>query len=123
MLPLVHRLKARDLFATAFEQGSRYRGETLRLWVRRTADSGQPTQIGLVVSKKVSKKAVVRNRIKRQLRAIFRQHLPRLQSGLHIVAVVSVCRGIPMYRELCEDVEKLLIAAGAFHANSGRSHF
>jgi len=47
---------------------------------------GQP-RVGLVVSKKVSKKAVVRNRIKRQIRENFRLHKTSL--GAHDFVVVA----------------------------------
>jgi ribonuclease P protein component len=48
--------------------------------------SGQP-RVGLVVSKKVSKKAVVRNRIKRQIRENFR--LQQAPFGAHDFVVVA----------------------------------
>ena len=47
-----------------------------------------PTQIGISISQKVSKKAVVRNRIKRQLKAAFRCLLPQIKKGWLLVIVV-----------------------------------
>ncbi|MGE0199397.1 MAG: ribonuclease P protein component [Candidatus Melainabacteria bacterium] len=54
-----------------------------------------PTQFGLIVSKKIDKRAVVRNRIKRRLRDLIRrQVLPLLarQASLPFRAVVIIAR-------------------------------
>lgn len=45
-------------------------------------------RLGILISTKVSKKAPVRNKIKRQLREIFRQELPLLATGKDVVLVV-----------------------------------
>ena len=44
-------------------------------------------QIAVVVSKKVHRRAVVRNRIKRRIRAQLQYLLPRLQSGWQVIVV------------------------------------
>lgn len=44
-----------------------------------------PTRIGIVVPKKLAKTIVKRNRIKRQVRHIFIELLPRLRQGYDIV--------------------------------------
>lgn len=46
-------------------------------------------RIGLVVSKKVSKKAVIRNRIKRQIREAFRQQQQTLGAVDYVVVAKS----------------------------------
>ena len=88
MLPNQNRLRRREDFAKVYAKGDRYRGTYLNL--RIFIDSNDPlTRIGIVVSKKVSKLAVTRNRFKRQLRAIFRQLLSQLKNGLQIVVTVT----------------------------------
>ena len=47
-----------------------------------------PTRIGISISQKVSKKAVVRNRIKRQLKSATRCLLPQMENGWLLVIVV-----------------------------------
>lgn len=47
------------------------------------------SRFGFVVSTKVSKKAVVRNRIKRRLREITRKQLPCISAGYDIVIIVK----------------------------------
>jgi ribonuclease P protein component len=70
-----------------------------------------------VISKKISKSAVIRNRIKRQLRAIFRQLLSQLKQGLQIVVTVSTLEGSPNYGQLQDDLTKLSIKAQVLHGS------
>ena len=48
----------------------------------------RPSQFGISISRKVHKRAVVRNRIKRQLKAIIRRYLPKIAPGWRVVIVV-----------------------------------
>ncbi len=61
-----------------------YHGRYIRLHACRNPLSHP--RLGLIVSKKVSKRAVERNRIKRQVRASFRLHRCRLAAVDFIVA-------------------------------------
>jgi len=70
-----------------------------------------PIQVGISISKKVSKRAVVRNRIKRQLKAIVRQLLPRLESGLRMVILVRSEALTYEYGEFLQELEQLLVKA------------
>ena len=70
-----------------------------------------PIQVGISISKKVSKRAVVRNRIKRQLKAIIRPLLPRLESGLRMVILVRSEALTYKYGEFLQELEQLLVKA------------
>lgn len=70
-----------------------------------------PIQVGISISKKVSKRAVVRNRIKRQLKAIVRHLLPRLESGLLMVILVRSEALTYEYGEFLQELEQLLVKA------------
>lgn len=70
-----------------------------------------PIQVGISISKKVSKRAVVRNRIKRQLKAIVRQLLPRLESGLRMVILVRSEALTYEYGQFLQELEQLLVKA------------
>lgn len=109
MLPKQYRLRQREDFANIYANGDRFRGAHLMLRAFNNKD-GSCTQIGIVVSKKVSKLAVSRNRFKRQLRAIFRQLLSQLNDGLQIVVTVTT-QGQPSYQQICDDLHILLIKA------------
>jgi ribonuclease P protein component len=116
VLPNQNRLRRREDFAKVYAKGDRYRGTYLSL--RILFDSNDPfIRIGIVVSKKVSKLAVTRNRFKRQLRAIFRQLLSQLKNGLQIVVTVTTVTSKPSYQELWDDLRNLLAKAKVLHGN------
>jgi ribonuclease P protein component len=69
------------------------------------------TRIGISINLKVSKRAVVRNRIKRQLRSALRQLLPRLISGWDLVIVVHPEAVECDYLQFLQELEQLLIQA------------
>ncbi len=117
MLPSQNRLKRRQDFANVYSKGDRFNGQYVSLRVYITDQATAFSQIGVVVSKKFSKKAVARNRIKRQLRAIFRQVLSQLKQGLQIVVTVFPLPNSPSYEQLGEDLTKLLIKAQVLHGD------
>lgn len=117
MLPAQNRLRRRQDFATVYAKGDRYSGRYLRLRVYSTTNLDFASQIGIVISKKISKSAVIRNRIKRQLRAICRQLLSQLKQGLQIVITVSSLEGNPSYPQLGNDLTKLLIEAQVLYGS------
>jgi len=134
VLPALNRLKRRQDFAKVYAGGDRHTGKYLRIRVYKVDKNvgdinlaglvgESASKIGIVISKKVSKKATVRNRIKRQLRAIFRQLLSKLKQGLQIVVVVKAETSQALllknltYKELEQDLTKLLTAAQVFHGD------
>ncbi|HAG84957.1 MAG TPA: ribonuclease P protein component [Cyanobacteria bacterium UBA12227] len=76
-----------------------------------------PTCIGISISQKVSKKAVVRNRIKRQIRAALRQLLPRLSLGWQLVVVVRPTALECDYAQFLQELEQLLVEAEVIHGH------
>lgn len=77
----------------------------------------QPTRTGISISLKVSKRAVVRNRIKRQIRAALRQLLPRLKFGWDLVIVVRPIAQECNYAEILQELEQLLVEAEVLDGN------
>lgn len=76
-----------------------------------------PVQVGISISKKVSKRAVVRNRLKRQLKAIAHSLLPRLDPGLRMVIVVRSDALTCDYWQLLQELEYLLVKAEVLHGD------
>ncbi|NUN64422.1 ribonuclease P protein component [Pseudanabaena biceps] len=109
MLPNQNRLRRREDFAKIYANGDRFRGKYLNLKIL-VVQNEPNIKIGIVVSKKVSKLAVSRNRFKRQLRAIFRQLLSQLRGNLQIVVTVTT-QSQPSYQEICDDLMILLTKA------------
>lgn len=136
MLPKAHRLKNRRDFAAAYKYGTRRQGGKLTLIARKRRNSGgnkgpkqneasqetapvalPPTRIGISVSQKVSKRAVVRNRIKRQIRAAVRELLPRLSAGWDIAIVVRPGASECNYRQFLQKLEQLLASLEVLNGN------
>jgi ribonuclease P protein component len=67
-------------------------------------------KIGFTVGLKISKKAVIRNRVKRQLREVVRLMLKDnlIKKGYHVLIVAKVGVVGKEYGEIKEDVEVLL---------------
>jgi ribonuclease P protein component len=83
MLPLQHRLAKTTEIAAVQTRGRRFFNQFLVLKV------GKPTtgtaRFAFIVSTKVSKKAVERNRIRRVLREAIRPILPNLKPGDYVL--------------------------------------
>jgi len=83
MLPKVNRLKKKTDFTRVYRKGRSF--STLYLWLKVLPNHLDYNRIGVVVSRKVSKKAVVRNRTKRRLRSLMRIYLLLIEPGHDIV--------------------------------------
>lgn len=119
-LPTVHRLRRRHEFAAVYQAGRRFRGQlmTLRTLQRRSPLAQSPSRLGVSISQKVSKRAVVRNRIRRRLHGIFLALRPRLQPGWDLVLVVHPPASQCEYAEFLRELEKLLQEANVLNGHS-----
>lgn len=111
MLPSSHRLTDSDDFRRAVRSGRRAGSATLvvHLLVDPTPADG-PTRVGFTVSKAVGD-AATRNRVKRRLRHLTREHLPSLEELPGRAALVV--RALPAsasasYEELGADLRRTL---------------
>jgi len=86
MLPSPHRLRKTKDFQGVFAQGRGVREDGLFFKTRATKTA--TTRLGIVVSKKVAKKAVDRNRIRRVLTEAIRHQIDEVKQGLDGVIVV-----------------------------------
>lgn len=77
MLPKQYRLKKKSAFSATYRTGKTFHkgGITVFCGKQKTADF--PTRMGFVVSKKIHKRAVKRNRIRRLMRESVRLYLKR----------------------------------------------
>lgn len=79
-----------------------------------------PTQIGISISTKVSKRAVVRNRLKRQIAAAMYQLLPKISPGWRLVIVVkpTAAEQECVTQQFLQELEQLLAQAEVFNGYS-----
>jgi ribonuclease P protein component len=115
-LPKPHRLRRRQDFQKVYQSGKRHQGVNLTLRSLRQlpdpATGNLPAaRFGISVSQKVSKKAVVRNLLKRQLKACIRQLLPQISAGWSIVIGVRTSAQGCEYVEILRELRQLLTAA------------
>lgn len=68
----------------------------------------QPTRVGIVVGGKVSKRATIRNRIKRRLRSGLRQLLPSLSPGWQLVIIARPAAWECDYAQFLRELEQML---------------
>lgn len=147
-LPRKNRLRSRKDFQAVFRAGTRSHGYYMTLRALKTASTSsrktvigqnrevdkqqqkpvvfaesqasKPSCIGISISTKVSKRAVVRNRIKRQLSAAFYRLLPKLASGWQLVVVVKPtaveckCGG----QQFLQELEQLLAKTEVLNGHS-----
>ncbi|MGH8001468.1 MAG: ribonuclease P protein component [Brasilonema sp.] len=138
-LPKVNRLKSRRDFQVVFREGIRRHALHLTLRALRPSPSSKascdappesvktqstkqitPAQIGISISTKVSKRAVVRNRLKRQIAAAFYQLLPKISPGWRLVVIVKpTAADIKcVTQQFLQELEQLLEQAEVFNGHS-----
>ena len=88
MLPRRWRLKSPQTFALAYRRGRRLRANGFVCW-RLPQPASSPTQIGIVVSKRVSPLASKRNLYRRRLWAAVRENKKFFPGGGEAIVVVG----------------------------------
>ena len=80
MLPKEYRLKKRIAFIATYKTGVSFHKDGITVFCGKKKTKDSPTKIGFVVSKKIHKRAVKRNRIKRLMRESLRLYIKNLES-------------------------------------------
>ncbi len=113
MLPKQYRLKKRTAFKAIYKvkNSSHKGGVTLFAGILKKDDA--PTKVGFVVSKKVHKRAVKRNRLKRLMRESYRILLKNGQVGdsqrfMSLVFVGTEKALEKSFQEIKSSIEKML---------------
>lgn len=122
MLPKEYRLKHDRDFKTLFEDGKFVSGSLVNAQIWKVIPEKYPRRkytledlkIGFVVSKKLSKSAVIRNRIKRQMREAVRLVLQKNKLKTGHFLLISAKKEIldQEYVEIEESVQQLLKRIG-----------
>lgn len=99
-----------------YQKGERFHAAALGLRTYRQSNQ-RYSRFGISISQKVSKRAVVRNRIKRQLRSALRQLLPELVPGWDVVIVVYPDAQECDYLQFLQQLKQLLAKARIIHGH------
>lgn len=100
MLPRSHRLPSSVRLTKAQTVTSPY------FLLKYVDNAEKKTRLSVIISKKVEKTAVGRNRLRRLFQTIFQKHLPTLRPGVDMLHIA-----LPLSREVTKDVlEKELIS-------------
>lgn len=105
MLPKENRLKKEKEFETVFKGGRAVKGSNI--FLKYLANGTDKTKVGFVVSKKVSKLAVERNKIKRRMREVVRLKKKEIKEGLSIIFIALPSINNVEYGEIKKDIENL----------------
>jgi len=87
MLSFRNRLKKQKDFEKIFKNGKSFKQGSLYLKINK--NDLQSSRFGFIISKKFSKKAVERNRIKRILREIVKERIEEVVKGLDVAIIVN----------------------------------
>jgi ribonuclease P protein component len=112
------RIRSASEFQAIHRHGKFARGRFINLWSYRgrrgkalESESALPV-FGVIVSRKVNRRASSRNLWKRRLREIFRKHQHRLRRGTAFLVQAKACDKIPAFSELETELLSLFDKTG-----------
>jgi ribonuclease P protein component len=125
-LPAGSRLRFRPAFEQIYRQGKRRKGSLCALaWLPIPGKEGCPsdsyepsTQFAVVVSKKVSRQAVQRNRIRRWIKAALYPLLSQVKPGYWVIITARESAQQAQSLVLQKEVVDLVTAAGLLNSGS-----
>ena len=98
-------LKNSKNFDRVFHDGQRFGNRHFQFYYLKNRKS--TNRLGIIVSKKVSKRAVVRNKVKRRIRASYQNELERIQQGYDLIIVAKKRCAEDPYRDLDRSLKHL----------------
>ena len=113
MLPKQYRLKNRSAFKATYRVKNSFHKGGITLFIGILKKDDSPTKVGFVVSKKVHKRAVKRNRLKRLMRESYRlllkeNNLGNSQKYLSLIFVRTDKALGKSFKEIDASIKKLV---------------
>ena len=111
MLPKENRLKKRSAFAATYKTGKTFHKDGITMFLGKEKNNDFPTKFGFVVSKKIHKRAVKRNRIKRLMRESVRLILKEEELPNKYMSVIFVASSKLLemnFKEIDSVIKKLV---------------
>ncbi|MEM9805020.1 MAG: ribonuclease P protein component [Cyanobacteria bacterium P01_D01_bin.56] len=124
-LPKQHRLRSPRSFSKVYRKGRRASSHNLAVKALKNPTPGDVSSnghspgvcFGVSISRKVHKRAVVRNRIKRQIHAALCTLLPKADGAWWVVINVRPTAIACEYYEFLQELEKVLVELEVLHGN------
>jgi len=113
MLPKKYRLSKKKEFDFVFNNGKSSYGKLLGV---KIAKNDLPlSRFGILVGSKIDKRAVVRNKTKRRLRAIIYENLDKIKKGYDCVIITLPLIKEACYQEIKKDLEDNFKKLGLYY--------
>jgi ribonuclease P protein component len=115
-LPKQYRLTRADEFSQVYRHGKQASTQHLVVKALEMPESLTHgcSRLGITISQKVSKRAVIRNRLKRQIRAVLQTFLQRLKPGFWIVIVLRSTAVKCDYWQFLQELEQMFLELEVF---------
>lgn len=111
MLAKKYRLTGISILEEVKKEGSLYQADSFGILVRkRTGD--EPSRFAFIVSTKISKIAVERNKAKRRLREAVKQHIGKIVKGYDVVFLAKKMTLERSSKEITSEVERVFKESG-----------
>ncbi len=110
MLPKHYRFIKGSDFGGVLRGGERVRGDFLDVKVKKTANAYP--RVGVLVTRKIAKKATARNKLKRQLRGAVRHYIAGLKGGVDVAVIAREEISGKTFLEIKTEVGNILKKGG-----------
>lgn len=110
MLLKLYRLQKNEDIKKISQKGKRFKEDFLIL--KTISNNLNRTRFGFIVSQKLSKKATLRNKIRRKLRELVRLKLKEIKKGIDAIVIASPGLETKDFWEINESINKLFKKAG-----------
>jgi len=110
MLIKKNRLKKKRDFENVFKKGKSFKQGFLLL--KMINNKSEKIRFGFIISQKVSKKATIRNKLKRQISEIINSQIKKIKKGIDGILVALPGLEEKTFSEIKENIDKLFKKAG-----------
>lgn len=112
-LSRTRRVRKRSEFLYLQSKGRKVRSDHFLLVFAPRAQRGENAQsrLGITITKRIDKRAVIRNRLKRRIRNIFRVQRPAFQAAFDVVIIAQDGSGVLSFAEIRHQLCSLLSRA------------
>ena len=107
MIPKPSRIKRKKDFEIIFKRGKSFKNSFFIL--KFLNNNLKESRFGFVVSQKVSKKAVVRNKVRRRMSEIIKAQMAKITPGIDLVLIALPGVNKKEFPEIKESLESALV--------------